>query len=88
LTLDNFLEQYPQLTSIEEIVALLLESGSSQIVDTPVGPQKVSETKSDRSMSLKAERHELAELFQRTYLETFNKANAATMEKGGELQFR
>jgi hypothetical protein len=88
ILVNDFLEQYPQLTSIEDIAALLLESGSSQIVDTPAGPQKISETNSDRSTSLKAERHELAELFQRTYLETFNKANAATMEKGGELQFR
>jgi hypothetical protein len=84
----DFMEQHPQLTSIENILALLLESGSSQIADTAAGPQKVSETRSDRSTSLTAERHEFAELFQRTYIETLDKANAAISRQGGELQFR
>jgi hypothetical protein len=88
ILVNDFVEQYPQMTSVEEIITLLIESGSLQITETAAGPEKVREMDADRSTSLKAERHELAKLFQRTYLETFEKANKATAKKSSELSFR
>jgi hypothetical protein len=72
-----FHDRYPDFTSVDKIMALLLGPTSAKVQD-----DISSEDSQDTwNVSQKLEHRKLGGLFQRTYLETFKLTNDASMEK-------